>query len=383
MLSPTIAAWINSLAVGPGVTLTTPSTSVRGDFSVTVTFTMPVTGLGSNKFTLSNGTITSLTGSGANYTLNVSPGTPGQVVIQLPAGQVQDGSGHPNYASNPLSVTVLPGPTLLHRWSFNGDTNDSVGGANATLVGTAAVANNQLQLPGGGPFANYAYVNIGPALSTNASLTVEEWVTINNLTTWSKTWMFGYDDPAGEPTLSYINFTPKTGPGPPKLDFDTGVTGEVNTLGGTDPALLVAGHQYHVVATYDAVSNVMSMYLDGALADSASMGGYDITQLGFNTARFGCGYYYGDPDFNGSINELRIYSGALLPNDVANDFAAGPNTLVPPGTFVPKLSSIPNQTIPANGSTGPLPFTITNGPIPIGSLTLSGAAGRSGADPAG
>jgi len=132
---------------------------------------MPVTGLGSNKFTLSNGTITSLTGSGANYTLNVSPGTSGQVVIQLPAGQVQDGSSHPNYASNPLSVAVLAGPTLMHRWSFNGDTTDSVGGANATLVGTAVIANNQLQLPGGGPFANYAYVNIGPALSTNASLT--------------------------------------------------------------------------------------------------------------------------------------------------------------------------------------------------------------------
>ena len=80
-----------------------------------------------------------------------------------------------------------------------------------------------------------------------------------------------------------------TGPGPPKLDFDTGVAGEANTLGGTDPALLVTGHQYHVVATYDAVSNLMSMYLDGALADSAAMGGYNITQLGFNTARFGCG----------------------------------------------------------------------------------------------
>ena len=129
--------------------------------------------------------------------------------------------------------------------------------------------------------------------------------------------------------------------------------------------------------TFDALNNLMSMYLDGALADSASMGGYNITQLGFNTARFGCGYFYGDPDFNGSINELRIYSGSLSASDVANNFAAGPNALVQPGTFVPKLSPIANVTIPVNGSTGPLPFTITNGPIPLASLTLSGTSSDS------
>src|SRR4029450_1024771 len=86
----TIAAWINSLSSGPGVTLTTPASSVEGDFSVTVTFTAPVTGLTTNKFTVTNGAITSLSGSGANYALTISPSTPGQVLIQLPAGQVQD-----------------------------------------------------------------------------------------------------------------------------------------------------------------------------------------------------------------------------------------------------------------------------------------------------
>jgi uncharacterized repeat protein (TIGR03806 family) len=336
----TIAAWISSLSAGPGVTLSTPSTSVEGSFSVTVTFTVPITGLTTNQFTVSNGTITSLSGSGANYTMTISPAVPGQVVIRLPAGRVHDGSGHLNYASNPLSVTLLPGPMLLHRWSFNGDANDSAGGANATLVGTASVANNQLHLPGGGPFANYASVNIGSTLSTNPSLTVETWLTINTLTTWSKTWIFGYDDPAGQPGLSLINFTPRTGGGPPKIDFDTSITGEMNTLGGSDPASLVTGHEYHVVATYDALNNLMSLYIDGVLADSASMAGYNITQLGFNTGRFGCGYFYGDPDFNGSINEMRIYSGALSPSDIANNFDAGSEVVIPPGTIIPKLPVI-------------------------------------------
>src|SRR5882672_10898803 len=100
------------------------------------------------------------------------------------------------------------------------------------LIGGASIANNQLQLPGGGSFANYASVNIGPTLNTNASLTVETWLTINTLTTWSKTWMFGVNDPTGQPGLSLINFTPKTASEAPKIDFDTSITGEMNTLGG-------------------------------------------------------------------------------------------------------------------------------------------------------
>ena len=373
----TIAAWINSLPAGPGVALTTPSSTVVGTFSVTVTFTVPVTGLASNQFNVVNGGISSFSGSGANYQLTIAPGVPGQVTIQLPSGQVMDGSGHTNYASNPLLVTMLPGPTLLHRWSFNGDTTDSISGSNATLNGTASIANNQLQLPGGGPFANFASVNIASTVNSNASLTVEEWFTINTLTTWSKTWMFGNNDAGGEPALSYIDFTPLTGPGPPKVDFDTAITGELNTLGATDPPLMVTGHEYHVVVTYDALNNIMSLYVDGALADSASMGGYNITQLGFNTAHIGCGYFYGDPDFNGSINELRIYSGTISATDVANNFSAGPNALVAPGTFVPTLSAISNVTVATGVSTGPLSFTITNGPIPIGSLTLSGTSSDS------
>ena len=62
------------------------------------------------------------------------------------------------------------------------------------------------------------------------------------------------------------------------------------------------------------------------------MGGYNITQLGFNTGRFGCGYFFADPDLAGSIDELRIYAGVLTASDVANTFNAGPNALVAPGS---------------------------------------------------
>ena len=50
--------------------------------------------------------------------------------------------------------------------------------------------------------------------------------------------------------------------------------------------------------------------------------------------RFGSGFFYSDQDLNGSIDEMRVYAGVLTPGDAVNDFAAGPDTLVTPGTPV-------------------------------------------------
>ncbi|HAT20943.1 MAG TPA: hypothetical protein DCS85_12375, partial [Verrucomicrobiales bacterium] len=46
--------------------------------------------------------------------------------------------------------------TLANRWSFNGDTGDSVGGNAGVLIGDASVTGGQLQLDGApnGPSAD-------------------------------------------------------------------------------------------------------------------------------------------------------------------------------------------------------------------------------------
>jgi len=42
---------------------------------------------------------------------------------------------------------------------------------------------------------------------------------------------------------------------------------------------MAGGVAYYVAAVYNAVSNTRCLYINGALADSASMNGADITQL--------------------------------------------------------------------------------------------------------
>jgi len=48
---------------------------------------------------------------------------------------------------------------LIHQWSFD-DTNDAVGGASLSLIGSASPANGQLMLPGAGTLrVNYATID--------------------------------------------------------------------------------------------------------------------------------------------------------------------------------------------------------------------------------
>ncbi len=97
--------WINSLATGPSVALSTPS-APTGPFMVNVLFTQDVTGLTLSDFLITNGTATSLTGSAANYVLSITPAAFGAVTVKLPAAAVVNGAGIASYASSLFSQTV-------------------------------------------------------------------------------------------------------------------------------------------------------------------------------------------------------------------------------------------------------------------------------------
>jgi hypothetical protein len=221
---------------------------------------------------------------------------------------------------------------MLHHWDFNTDGTDSISGSNVTLVGAATISGGSLNIPGGAVFVDYGSANLAGTLANNPTLTIECWYTQNALTTWSKVWMFGFDTGAGEPALSYIDYTPYTGLGgnPPKIDFDPNDNNELNAPGGPT---LNAGQQYHVVTIYDAGQNRMSMWINGALIATNTMGGESIQNLGFSTARFGSGFFYADPELNGSINDVRIYNNALGALQIAVNLAAGPDTV--PSSYVP------------------------------------------------
>ncbi len=74
-------------------------------------------------------------------------------------------------------------PELLHRWSFNGDLADSVGGSTAVLTGEGAhVADKQLVLEGG---PGYAVLGTG-VLPAAGPFTIEVWARQDAVANWSR-----------------------------------------------------------------------------------------------------------------------------------------------------------------------------------------------------
>ena len=89
----------------PTVSLSTNNLTVSSNFDVNVSFNESVSGLTPNDFSISNGYAVGLTGSGQNYTLQVSPYNYGTVGIQLADNRATDAAGNGNTFSNYLNVT--------------------------------------------------------------------------------------------------------------------------------------------------------------------------------------------------------------------------------------------------------------------------------------
>ena len=92
--------------VGPTVVLTGPTGPQSGPFTVTATFSEPVSGLDLSEFVVGNGTASSLVMvSPGVYTILVTPTTPGApVTVSLPANVAMDADSVMNLASNMLSI---------------------------------------------------------------------------------------------------------------------------------------------------------------------------------------------------------------------------------------------------------------------------------------
>ncbi len=272
-----------------------------------------------------------------------------------------------------LGSASLHAQDLVHRWSFD-DPNDSAGSANVALTGGAALSGGKLTLPGGGARTNYASVPIGPTLASADSLTVEAWFTTTTNQNWSKVWMFGTPGANGAASR-YIDFTPRSGidGSPPSSSFNPS-NAEVNTRGTPNSPALDAGTLYLSTVVYDEAGDEIRLYLNGALADSVAWNG-TISQLGETTQNFiGAAVFYGDPDFAGSVDELRIWKGAMGEAQVAANAAAGPDAIPP---HDPRLQAAGPFTATSSGEAITIDVPVTN----LGAendLTVSSAAFEGG-----
>jgi hypothetical protein len=207
---------------------------------------------------------------------------------------------------------------VIHRWSFNGNTTDSVGGADAILMGHATVDSSQLQLDG---VDGYAILPIGDDLLNLTNCTIEGWATWTRPPTsfWERIFDFGND------TVQNFFLTPFGG----NRRFRVAIT----TNGGGDEEQTIAGFAFqvnteaHFAVVIDADNGIHTLYYNGRPA-AVTYGCTNTTFL-FDTPLMntflGKSQYGADAFFMGSINEFRVYNNALSGDDVAASYAAGPD----------------------------------------------------------
>jgi uncharacterized protein YjdB len=229
---------------------------------------------------------------------------------------------------------LLSAQTLLHRYSFVSDASDSVGGPtwNGTLVGpsggTAATISSGLMLPGGGG-NNNGYVSLPAGILTNtSSITIEVWATQNAQNTWATIWDFGND---GGHHFGLIPY-----PGDNNHNIRAAFTPNNNELhldSGSPAVSIPNGSEQYIAVTYNNTTVVGNMYANGALVGAVTFPNTTYAPGTYGGAGGTVNNWLGrdqfnDPEFGGTVYELRIWNGVVSQRQIAADTILGASTLV-------------------------------------------------------
>ncbi len=280
---------------------------------------------------------------------------------------------------------------VKHRYTFDGNANDSVGTANGVVVDGGAQThqylNNMLVLTGNaGEGSNAiledAYVNLpngtvsaAATSGTSGALSFEFWLTLATQRTWQRVGDFGTSND-GEDTsnsgsnTSYLMVTVNSG------GFSNGLAmiSKLSTA-GERPAGLTGpfpiGAQQHIVAVYDKNNTsgganpggTMNLYLQGVPVATGSIDPLlDLNTLPDVNNWLGRSQW-GDPIFDGLYNEFSIYDHALSQSEVATNFSTGPIG----GTILPAAT--------VNRDTGAITLASPNGTLRLMGYTVRSNAG--------
>jgi hypothetical protein len=140
------------------------------------------------------------------------------------------------------------------------------------------------------------------------SFSITAWVNLSSLSTWSRIFDFGTG------TSAYMFMTPQSGSGTLRFAITTNSYGAEQQISG--PSALPTGGWHHVAVTL--TGGVGILYLDGAAVGTNSAMTLSPSILGATTQNWvGRSQFSGDSYLAGTLDEFRIYSGALGAGEVA------------------------------------------------------------------
>ena len=336
----------NSIAnAGTNFTLTLPANSlsilrltasgINSYTNLLLQFTSPIyTGqsVASTVWGQQSGNWINLT-TNANHAITYASANTNIAVVDINGNITGVGSGTTGiiatYASLGLSATqslqVVYVPTaLVHRYSFSetSGTNvaDSIGGPawNGTLPRGGTFASGQLTLSSN----SQQYVQLPAGILSNyTAVTIETWATFpDQLPVYC--FFFGFGNTNGSSGMNYIFCAPQGG----RIAITAAnYTGEQNAYGNFDFSF---HPNFHVTAVFNPPLGYIALYTNGVLA-----GINNSVTVPFNSVNDVCNYigrslYSADPYSDFTLDEFRIYNGALTVNEIAATQVLGPDQLL-------------------------------------------------------
>ena len=267
---------------------------------------------------------------------------------------------------NPLPVgiallalsTHCARPDLIHRWTFGeaagpapaGTTFlDSVGNADGFIRGDGAVfTGGGLDLPGGDSFNGLAaYADLPNGLISGLTdATFEGWVTVDAANgSWTRIFDFGSTQPggaAGEITgpgntngggtqgADYLILSASRGANydQQRIEWrnEDPAGGGISTF--DSDAVTTVGQPIHFVVTVTDLGNGSSeinYWRDGVQQTTGGVASSSLSDINDVNMWLGRSNWINDATLDGTFDEFRIYDNALTAQEVAENFAAGPN----------------------------------------------------------
>ncbi|MCL4177901.1 MAG: hypothetical protein KJ072_09165 [Verrucomicrobia bacterium] len=249
--------------------------------------------------------------------------------------------------------------SLLHRYSF------SESSGSTTVMDSVGTAHGELRNPGNGSDFNGmgrlllaggawnavpepAYVNLPNGLvSSLPSVTLEAWVRWAGPadSSWQRIFDFGrnsavdgsgnfLEDTYGNPGLSYLFLTPRSGPNTIRFAIKQGDGPEQPVL---DVSPMPVDTDTHVAVVYDTAAGAARLYVNGQRVATGpiTLPLSAVEDLNVYLGRA----QWTDPNFAGEFDEFRVWRGTFLDDEVASAFAAGPDQL-PDLTPAPGLTFV-------------------------------------------
>jgi alpha-L-arabinofuranosidase len=226
-------------------------------------------------------------------------------------------------ATQSVQVTYVP-TVLVHRYNFSETAGTNV----ADAIGGPAWSGT---LPRGGAFGgglltlssnSQQYVNLPAGILSNYTMvTIEAWATFGTLPSSKGCFLYGFGNISGTDGVDYIFCQPKDG----RIAIsDANWSGEQGTGGGGN----WSSRTVHVTSVFNPPAGYIALYTNGVLVSQNSAVTKSFGSVSNVFSYIGRSLYSGDTYFDVSLDEFRIYSGALSASEIAATQVLGPDQLL-------------------------------------------------------